>query len=144
MGHVRASLAGAMLAHLRAVKAANLAAEEQLTPGGCAGGGARGGRAASWQRLHAPPVARRSALRPQPLTTHLAPPPPPPPPPAPPLHLAGAKLLPVSSDEAMLPWHTEVVHIPFEKGAPYPGIFIFTQVRGWGMGGLGRWEQLVG
>ena len=69
---------------------------------------------------------------------------PPPPPPAPPLHLAGAKLLPVSSDEAMLPWHTEVVHIPFEKGAPYPGIFIFTQVRGWGMGGLGRWEQLVG
>ncbi|PSC76790.1 DNA-directed RNA polymerase I subunit 2 isoform X1 [Micractinium conductrix] len=71
VGHVRASLAGAMLAHLRAVKAANLAAEEQLTP--------------------------------------------------------GAKLLPVSSDEAMLPWHTEVVHIPFEKGAPYPGIFIFTQ-----------------
>ncbi len=34
VGHVRASLAGAMVAHLRAVKAANLAAEEQLTPGG--------------------------------------------------------------------------------------------------------------
>ncbi len=35
VGHVRASLAGAMVAHLRAIKAANLAAEEQLTPGGC-------------------------------------------------------------------------------------------------------------
>lgn len=33
VGHVRVSLAGAMVAHLRAVKAANLAAEEQLTPG---------------------------------------------------------------------------------------------------------------
>jgi hypothetical protein len=34
VGHVRTSLAAAMVAHLRAIKAANLAAEEQLTPGG--------------------------------------------------------------------------------------------------------------
>ena len=34
VGHVRTSLASAMVAHLRAIKAANLATEEQLTPGG--------------------------------------------------------------------------------------------------------------
>jgi len=45
VGHVRASLAGAMMAHLRAVKAANLAAEEQLTPGGRC-------EAAGWQAGH--------------------------------------------------------------------------------------------
>lgn len=33
-------------------------------------------------------------------------------------------------DEASIPSDTEVVHIPFERGAPYPGIFIFTQVCG--------------
>jgi hypothetical protein len=31
-------------------------------------------------------------------------------------------------EELLLPSHTEVVLIPYEKGAPYPGIFIFTQV----------------
>lgn len=39
----------------------------------------------------------------------------------------GAKLLPTSSEEQAVPSHTEVVHLPYEKGAPYPGIFIFTQ-----------------
>lgn len=45
VGHVKAGLAGAMVAHLRAIKAANLAAEEQLTPGGLWGGGLGG---SSW------------------------------------------------------------------------------------------------
>jgi hypothetical protein len=43
----------------------------------------------------------------------------------------GATVLPVHDEERLLPSHTEVVHIPYEVGAPYPGIFIFTQVRVW-------------
>ncbi|KAL4859361.1 DNA-directed RNA polymerase I subunit 2 [Chlorella vulgaris] len=39
----------------------------------------------------------------------------------------GATVLPVHDEERLLPSHTEVVHIPYEVGAPYPGIFIFTQ-----------------
>ncbi len=37
-------------------------------------------------------------------------------------------------EEYALPSHAEVVHIPWERGAPYPGIFIFTEVR---LGGAG-------
>lgn len=46
----------------------------------------------------------------------------------PPPFSAGAQTLPLSADEQALPSHTEIVHIPFEKGAPYPGVFVFTQV----------------
>jgi DNA-directed RNA polymerase I subunit RPA2 len=51
---------------------------------------------------------------------------------------AGAKLMEVHDEEAALPSHSEVVHIPFERGAPYPGVFIYTQVglacQGWRRG----------
>ena len=50
--------------------------------------------------------------------------------PRPPLHApapAGAKLLPLGEAELALPAHAEVVHIPFERGAPYPGLFVFTE-----------------
>ena len=37
-------------------------------------------------------------------------------------------MLPVHDGERELPSHTEVVHIPSGlRGAPYPGVFVFTQ-----------------
>ncbi|KAL4423560.1 hypothetical protein ABPG77_004600, partial [Micractinium sp. CCAP 211/92] len=39
----------------------------------------------------------------------------------------GAQTLPLSADEQALPSHAEIVHVPFEKGAPFPGVFVFTQ-----------------
>ncbi|EFN59491.1 hypothetical protein CHLNCDRAFT_138110, partial [Chlorella variabilis] len=41
----------------------------------------------------------------------------------------GATLVPLHDEEMSVPSHAEVVHIPYERGAPYPGIFIFTQAR---------------
>lgn len=71
VGHVRSSIAPAMVAHLRAIKASALAAEESLTP--------------------------------------------------------EAKLLPLSGEDHALPSHAEVVYMPYLPGAPFPGIFIFTE-----------------
>ncbi len=71
VGAVRAALAPALVAHLRALKAARLAAEEDLTP--------------------------------------------------------GAKLMAAAGDEELVPSHLEVAHIPYERGAPYPGVFLFSQ-----------------
>lgn len=71
VGSIKASLAPAMVSHLRGVKAAKLAAEQDLTPDGAV------------------------------------------------LALAG--------EEELVPAHTEVVHVPYERGAPYPGVFLFTQ-----------------
>jgi DNA-directed RNA polymerase I subunit RPA2 len=39
----------------------------------------------------------------------------------------GAPALELAAEEELVPSHMEVVHIPFERGATYPGIFLFTQ-----------------
>lgn len=71
LGTVRASLAPAMVAHLRGIKAAKLAREEDLTPEG--------------------------------------------------------STMQLMEEEEMVPSHLEVVHVPFERGAPFPGVYLFTQ-----------------
>lgn len=71
VGSVKAGLVPAMVAHLRAVKAAQLAQEENLTP--------------------------------------------------------GARCMEIFGEEREVPAHMEIVHIPHEAGAPYPGLFLFTQ-----------------
>lgn len=38
-----------------------------------------------------------------------------------------ATILPIMGEEEGVPAHMEVVHIPFERGAPYPGVFLYTQ-----------------
>lgn len=32
-------------------------------------------------------------------------------------------------EEAKVPFDMEIAYIPYERGAPYPGIFLYTQVR---------------
>lgn len=32
------------------------------------------------------------------------------------------------AEENAIPSHMEIVYIPFEKGGPHPGIFLFTEV----------------
>lgn len=127
VGHVRSTLAPAMVAHLRAIKAANLAAEEQLTPGGRTRVGwavGRLGRSGIGSRIPVPAYPPNCPRQP---TKH-------------PLNLAcahtclqpavpGATLLPLAGEEWALPSHAEVVHIPHERGAPYPGVYVFTEVR---------------
>lgn len=71
VGSVKVGLARAMVAHLRAVKAAKLAAESAYTP--------------------------------------------------------GATVFDIMGEEEAVPAHMEVVHIPFERGAPFPGVYLFTQ-----------------
>lgn len=71
VGSIRSALAPALVAQLRAIKAAKLASEEALTP---------------------------DALIIQPI-----------------------------AEEEFIPSHTEAVFIPYERGGPYPGIFLFTQ-----------------
>ena len=71
VGSIKANLAPAMVAHLRAVKAAKLAVQEDMTP--------------------------------------------------------GATVMPMFGEEEEVPAHLEVAHIPFERGAPYPGIFLYSQ-----------------
>ena len=46
---------------------------------------------------------------------------------------SGAKHMEIFEEERLVPGHMEIVHIPHEKGAPYPGLFLFTQV-GWQAG----------
>ena len=72
LGSIKANLAPAMVSHLRAIKAAKLAAEEGITP-------------------------------------------------------EGAVMRIVLGEEEAIPSHMEVVHIPFERGAPFPGVFLYTQ-----------------
>ncbi|KAL6767395.1 hypothetical protein ACKKBF_B35095 [Auxenochlorella protothecoides x Auxenochlorella symbiontica] len=71
LGNIDRSYAAAVVSHLRSVKAAKLALEENLTP--------------------------------------------------------GAKTSQLSDVESVLPSNTEIVFIPYERGAPYPGIYIYTQ-----------------
>lgn len=71
LGSIKATLAPALVAHLRGIKAAKLALEEDLTP--------------------------------------------------------EAAVPTILAEEDAVPAHMEVIHIPFERGAPYPGIFLFTQ-----------------
>ena len=40
---------------------------------------------------------------------------------------AGARLITLVGAEEAVPSHLEVVHLPYERGAAYPGIFLFTQ-----------------
>ena len=70
VGAVRAALAPALVAHLRAIKAAKLAMEESLTPDGVT--------------------------------------------------------MTLQAEEEEVPAHLEVIHIPYERGAPYPGLFLYS------------------
>ena len=71
VGSIKTTIAPAMVAHLRAIKAAKLATEGAITP--------------------------------------------------------DATILPIVAEEEAVPSHLEIVHMPFERGAPYPGVFLYTQ-----------------
>ena len=49
---------------------------------------------------------------------------------------ADAQYVALHDEEWALPPHAEVVHIAAERGAPYPGVFIFTEVGGQGVQGV--------
>lgn len=143
VGSVRAGLVPAMVAHLRAIKAARLAEEEDLTPGAWGVVGAEvievwewglgcGARAVPWSlgaawngcgRPSACLLVPVLLLASSPHCLHaLTQPHSPCPDPA------GARLMELYGEEREVPPHMEIVHIAHEVGGVYPGLFLFTEV----------------
>ena len=106
LGSIKSNLAPAAVSHLRGLKAARLAQLENLTPG--EGTGPAAGLP-SWTAQ----LLLKGASVGQ-LTSFCR---------------AGAKVIPMYGEGEAVPPDMEVVFIPYERGAPYPGIYLFTQVR---------------